>query len=474
MLDYRRVIPAMRQLLLFTVLCLLPGWSSGAAAPNIVVILADDLGWTDAGCLGSGYYETPHIDRLAREGMRLTSHHHAANCTPTRAALLLGQYGPRSGMYTVGSTARFDWSDQPLRPVDNVTELPAGVDLLPEQLRRAGYATGMFGKWGLGKAAESHPLVRGFSEAVVTSGGHWSFTSDPPLPRTERRYLADVLTDQAVSFLQRHRERPFFLYLSHYAVHGPHEAKPELVARFRGKKPVGGHRDPVYAAMIASLDESVGRVLATLDQLAIAERTIVIFTSDNGGVGGYRRDGLTGGRDVTDNAPLRNGKGSYYEGGIRVPFIVRWPGVVSAGSVSGENTIHVDLYPTLLEAARAHPPRQSLDGESLVGIWRDPAAILPREAIFHHFPGYLGFGHGEWRSRPVSAIHSGDWKLLEFLEDGRRELYNLRRDLGERHDLSQENPEMVQLLHRRLVQWRAQVDAPMPWVNRWSSPRRSP
>lgn len=461
----------MRLFLLLIVLCMIPGWSPGATAPNIVFILADDLGWTDAGCLGSGYYETPHIDRLAREGMRFTAHRHAANCTPTRASLLTGQYSPRTGMYTVGGEERFDWSRRPLRPVPNVTELPTNVDLLPAQLRLAGYATGMIGKWGLGRAPESHPLVRGFDEALVTTGGHFSFMTDPVMKRKKGEYLADFLTDQAIGFMHKHQSEPFFLYLAHQSVHGPHEAKPEMVERFRTKKPVGGHRDPTYAAMIASLDESVGRVLATLDELGIAERTIVVFTSDNGGVGGYLRDGLAGAGDVTDNAPLRQGKGSYYEGGIRVPFIVRWPGMVNSGSTNGENTVHVDLYPTLLDIAGAPSPRQELDGESLRGILRDPTATLPRDAVFHHFPGYLGGGDG-WRSTPVSVIQRGDWKLLEFLEDGRMELYNLKDDLGERHDLARERADLVTQLHQRLILWRTQVDAPMPWPNQRMRPSR--
>ncbi len=250
-------------------------------------------------------------------------------------------------------------------------------------------------------------------------------------------------------------------------MHAPHEAKPNLVERFKNKKPMGGHHDPVYAAMIASVDESVGRVMRTLDELNLADNTVVIFVSDNGGVGGYVREGIKPeGKDVTDNAPLRSGKGSLYEGGTRVPFIARWPGVTKPGSRNGVPTIHVDLYPTLLEIAGAPKPAQVLDGASLVPLLRDPNANLARDAIFQHFPGYLGAGKGQWRTTPVSTIQSGDWKLMEFLEDGRLELYNLKDDLSEKKNLASQMPEKAGELKARLADWRARVKAPMPTKNK--------
>lgn len=438
-----------------------------ARPPNLVFILADDLGYTDLACFGSRYYETPHIDRLASQGVRFTNHHHHQNCAPTRAALMTGQYAPRTGVYTVGNINRFEWASRPLRPVDNVTNLPLDRVLLPQVLKSAGYATAMFGKWHLGQQGDYHPSRRGFDEAVESAGRHYDFRTNPAVEVPKGKYLADFLTDRAVDFIRRHRERPFFLYLPHFGVHAPHEAKPELVARFRDKAGVGGHRNPVYAAMIASVDESVGRITALLDELRLAEDTVVVFASDNGGVGGYARAGLERGKDdVTDNAPLRNGKGSLYEGGTRVPLIVRWPGRAPAGAACEVPTVHVDLLPTFAAiAGAALPSGQTLDGESLLPLVRDPRAGLARDAIFQHFPGYLGAGPGQWRTTPVSLVQAGDWKLMEFLEDGRLELYNLRDDIGESRNLAAELPEKTRALHARLVAWRAAVQAPMPAKN---------
>ncbi len=434
--------------------------------PNIVFIMADDLGYTDVACYGSRYYETPNIDRLASQGTKLLSHHHCQNCTPTRAALMSGQYAPRTGVYTVGGIDRFDWSMRPLRPVDNVTELPLDRAIVAQQLKAANYATGLFGKWHIGQQGKYHPAERGFDEAIVSMGAHFDFKTNPPTDYPTGQYLADFLTDRAVDFIRRHRDRPFFLYLPHFGVHSPHDAKPDLIARFKDKPGVGGHHDPVYAAMIASVDESVGRVMQTLDELQLADHTVLIFTSDNGGVGGYVREGIKkAGKDVTDNAPLRSGKGSLYEGGTRVPFIVRWPGVTRPASTCDVPTIHVDIFPTLLEIARAPKPSQTLDGESLVPLFRDSAANLTRDAIFQHFPGYLGSGKNQWRTTPVSLIQAGDWKLMEFLEDGKLELYNLRDDLGETKNLAAKLPEKTRELHDRLVAWRKEISAPMPAPN---------
>ncbi len=442
------------------------GVSRGADTrpPNILFVLADDLGYTDLSSYGSEYYETPHIDRLAAEGVRLLNHHHCQNCAPTRAALMSGQYAPRTGVYTVGSIDRFDTSQRPLQPVDNVTQLPLGRATVADQLRAAGYTTALFGKWHLGQNPKYHPKQRGFDEAIVVSAHHFDFKAYPPTEYPEGQYLADFLTDRAVDFIQRNQDQPFFLYLPHFGVHSPYDAKPEWIERFRDKPPVGGHRHPVYAAMIASVDESVGRLLQTLDDLQLADNTIVIFASDNGGVGGYQREGINLARaDITDNAPLRSGKGSLYEGGTRVPLIVRWPQRIAAGSVVDVPTIHVDVYPTLLAAADAPlPADQPLDGENLLPIWQDPGQSLQRTAIYQHFPGYLGAAGNAWRTTPVSLIHEGDWKLMEFFEDGRLELYNLREDIGETRNRVSDQPEKAAALHARLVQWREQIGAPLP------------
>jgi arylsulfatase A-like enzyme len=431
-------------------------------APNIVFVMADDLGYTDLGCFGSKYYETPHIDRLAEQGMRLLNHHHCQNCTPTRAALMSGQYGARTGVYTVGGIDRFDWSQRPLRPVNNVTELPLDRATIAQQLKLAGYATGMFGKWHIGEKGDYHPARRGFDEAIVSMGAHYDFRTNPPTDYPAGQYLADFLTDRAVDFIHRHKEEPFFLYLPHFGVHSPHHAKKELIEKFKSKAGVGGHNNPTYAAMIASVDESVGRITQTLEELKLTENTVFLFTSDNGGVGGYVREGIKKGQDITDNAPLRSGKGSLYEGGTRVPLIVRWPKITQPGAVCNTPTIHVDIYPTLLEIAKAPQPKQVLDGESLSTLLRDAHSTLKRSAIFQHFPGYLGAGANTWRTTPVSVIYRDDWKLMEFLEDGRLELYNLREDLSESKNLANTNPSQAAELHQQLIAWRKEINAPMP------------
>lgn len=437
--------------------------AENSTKPNIVFIMADDLGYTDVACYGSRYYETPNIDRLASQGLKLVNYHHCQNCAPTRAALMTGQYGPRTGIYTVGSTSRFNTSQRPLIPVENVTELPLDRSIIAKQLKEAGYATGMFGKWHLGQKNLYHPGKRGFDEAIVSAGEHFNFKTDPKTEYPKGEYLADFLTDKAVDFIERHREEPFFLYLPHFGVHAPHDAKQELIKRFKNKPAAGGHHDPTYAAMIASVDESVGRVMRKIDDLNLSERTILIFTSDNGGVGGYIREGIKrGGGDVTDYAPLRSGKGSLYEGGTRVPFIVRWPGIIEQGTLCDVPTIHVDIYLTLLELSGAAKPKHELDGESLVPIWKSPNSPLKRGAIFQHFPGYLGAGKEFWRTTPVTLVQQGDWKLLEFLEDGHLELYNLKEDISESKNLAAVQPEKAKALHDRLVAWRESIHAPMP------------
>ncbi|MGE3820628.1 MAG: sulfatase [Isosphaeraceae bacterium] len=436
------------------------------ARPNVVFILADDLGYTDLACQGSRYYESPNVDRMAAEGLRFTEGYTCGpNCQPTRAALMSGQYGPRTGVYTVGHIDRFNWRTRSLRPVENVQNLPLDKVTLAQSLRRAGYATALFGKWHLGQQGEYHPSARGFDEAVVSMGRHFDFVTTPPTDTPPGTYLADFLTGKAVDFITRSKDRPFFLALHHFGVHSPYEAKKELIERFQDKPQAGGHRDPTYAAMIASVDESVGRILKTLDDLKLGEKTLVIFTSDNGGVGGYTRAGLKKTGEITDNAPLRGGKGMLYEGGVRVPYIFRWPGQIPAGGTCDRPINSVDLYPTLLEVAGARAPEgYPLDGLSYLGLLTGQGGRgrTASEALFWHFPGYLGAGADSWRTTPAGAIRSGDWKLIEFFEDGRRELYNLRDDVGETDDLAAKRPEKLKELHDRLVAWRSLIHAPMP------------
>ena len=434
--------------------------------PNIVFILADDLGWTDTATYGSKYYETPNIDRLASQGMKFLRYHNCQNCAPSRAALMTGQYAPRTGIYTVGSIDRFDWSMRPLRPVDNVTSLSLEKITIAKVLKKEGYATGMFGKWHLGHDEAHHPSRRGFDEAITSEGVHFGFKTDPAVAHPKDEYLADFLTGKGLDFIKRNKDKPFFLYLSHFAVHSPLQAKKNYIEKFASKPGIGGHNNPTYAAMIYSVDESVGRIMALLDELKLVDNTVIIFSSDNGGVGGYDREGLAAKNNTTDNLPLRSGKGSLYEGGTRVPFIVRWPGHVVPGSTCDEPIIHVDLYPTFLDIAGAQKPdNHPLDGESIMPLLYDGKAHLKREAIYQHFPGYLGAGVNLWRTTPVGIIEVGDWKLMEFFEDGRLELYNLRDDIGEAKNLAKELPDKTRELHERMKAWRAAINAPMPTPN---------
>ena len=443
--------------------------------PNIVFLLADDLGWSDLACYGSEFYLTPNIDRLAAQGMKFTDGYSCGpNCQPTRAALLSGQYGPRTGIYTVGGIGRFHWQSRPLRPVDNVEALRGDKVTVAQALRDAGYATACIGKWHLG--AKAHPLDRGFDQFFGFLGGAHDYFKDKGIlrdrePVKEPEYLTDAFGREAEDFIRRHRAQPFFLYLAFNAVHTPLEAPPAAMERYNGRAPAGGQKSPVYGGMLSRLDDRVGRVLALLDELKLSDHTLVIFSSDNGGVGGYRREGIEA-QDITDNAPLRGGKGMLYEGGVRVPFIFRWPGHIAPGSTCATPINSVDLYPTLLELARAPRPKgYVLDGTSYLGLLRGkPAGERP--PLYWHFPGYLGAGGHTWRTLPGGAIRDGDWKLIEFFEDGRTELYNLRDDIGQRHDLARRETDRAVALRRQLADWRARVDAPMPAPNRHREPAR--
>ncbi len=435
--------------------------------PNIIFILADDLGYTDVACYGSRYYETPNIDRLAAQGMRFTSGYTCGpNCQPTRAALMSGQYMPRTGVYTVGNIDRFNWQSRRLRPVDNVEKLAPEKITIAEALKAAGYATALFGKWHLGDDPQHHPKAQGFDEAIVSAGRHFDFDTNPKTEYPPETYLADFLTDKAGDFIRRQKGRPFFLSLHHFGVHSPHQAKTNLIEKFKTKPPAGGHRSPVYAAMITSVDESVGRIVALLDELKLATNTIVIFTSDNGGVGGYEREGIQGG-SITDNTPLKGGKGMLYEGGIRVPYIFRWAGRIAAASTCDQPINSVDLYPTFLElAATRQPSNHPLDGTSYASLLLEAGkSMQTRRPLFWHFPGYLGAGGNTWRTTPAGAIRLGDWKLIEFFEDDRLELYNLRNDLGEKQNLAAAQPAKTKELRDRLLAWRQELNAPMPTPN---------
>ncbi len=436
--------------------------------PNVLFILIDDMGWRDVGFMGSRYYETPNIDHLAAQGMVFTNAYaNAPNCAPTRACLMSGQYGPRHGVYTVGSPERGPAAGRKLIPIPNRTTLSAETVTLAESLKRAGYTSASMGKWHLGADPELGPIGQGFDVNVAgnqagSPRGYFSPYRNKNLPDGPKgEYLTDRLTEEALKFIEANRARPFFLYLPHYAVHTPIQAKKALTGKYEKKEPSGGQGNPKYAAMIESVDQGVGRLLAKLDELDITKDTVVIFFSDNGGVGGYRELGISGG-EITSNRPLKGGKGMLYEGGIREPMTVRWPGNVKPGSRCDEPVIGLDFYPTLLAIAGIEKQSgQVLDGESLVPLLTQ-TGTLKRDAIFWHFPAYLQGSKGTWRTTPAGAIRQGDFKLIEFFEDSRLELYNLKDDIGEAKNLAETIPDKTRALHQRLLAWRKSVKAPVP------------
>ena len=430
------------------------------AKPNIVLYFIDDLGWTDVSFMGSKYYETPHVDQLSKEGMKfMSAYANAPNCAPSRACLLSGQYGPRHGIYTVGNSDRGKAQFRKLIPTKNTTVLADRFVTIAESLQSAGYVTATMGKWHLG----TDPTTQGFD--VNIAGKHWGSPSGggyhspynyPNLVNREKgEYLTDRLGEEACKFIEANKDKPFFLYLTHYAVHTPIQSKPGLKAKYQKKNPVGGHKNAAYAGMIESMDDSIGAVQATLKRLKLEENTVVIFFSDNGGHGG-----------VTSNAPLRGSKGMLYEGGIREPLVVKWPGVTKPGAVCNEPVIGVDLYPTFLEMTGAKRPKNyQLDGLSIAPLLRDSTASLDRAALYWHFPCYLqGYTprHGPFRTTPAAAIRMGDWKLIEFFEDGKLELYNLKEDLSEENDLAKTMPAKTKELHAAMLKWRKSVKAPVP------------
>lgn len=437
--------------------------AAGARKPNIVFFLVDDLGWADVGCYGNRFHETPNIDRLASQGMRFTDAYAACPvCSPTRASIVSGQYPARVGIMDFIPGHLRPWAK--LRMAVNRTQyLPLEITTIPEALKPAGYVSAMYGKWHLG-GRDYFPDKQGFDDMLVSNGRHSKFRTIPPTEVGEDEYLSERLTDKAVEFMKANREKPFMLYLSHYAVHIPLDARKELVAKYEKKpKPAEGINNPIYAGMVEHVDDSVGRVMEALDELGLAKNTMFVFMSDNGGLR-QRFDG--DGPLVTSNAPLRDEKGSLYEGGIREPMIVRWPGVVKAGTECAEPVTSVDFYPTFLDIAGVKgDPNQPLDGLSLMPLLKQ-SGPLDREDIFWHYPNYH-------HTSPAGAIRSGDWKLIEYFEDGHVELYNLAEDLSETKDLAASMPDKAKELRAKLAAWRKSVNAAMPTPNPDYDPARA-
>ncbi len=428
--------------------------ASQPTRPNIVLILADDLGWRDLGCFGSTIHPTPHLDRLAKQGMRFTSAYTASSvCSPTRASIMTGKYPARIDL-TIWLGGRGG--------APAVDHLALSETTIAEALAAGGYFTGHVGKWHLG-GAPYHPQHQGFAVNIAgnhtgTPAGGYYLPNRMDLPGAEKGdYLTDRLTDEGLKIIEEgvRRKRPFFLYQAYHSVHTPIQGKPELVDRYADEMQRSGRTfNAQYAAMIHSLDEGVGRITAKLDELEIADNTVVIFFSDNGGFS------HSGGRknNVTDNSPLRRGKGYSYEGGHRVPMIVRFPPITKPGSVSNIPVISTDFYPTLLELAGLDRlPKQHVDGVSIVPALKNGDAELDREAIYWHYPHNSPQG-----GTPSGAVRVGDWKLIEFFDDGRVELYNLANDLSEQNDLAAKMPQRVEQMHEQLKAWRKSVSAKLP------------
>jgi arylsulfatase A-like enzyme len=424
--------------------------------PNFLLILADDLGTPPVAAYGNSYYQTPHLDRLAREGLRFTDAYSACPvCSPTRAALLTGQYPARTRVTDFIPGGAFPAAR--LRQPDWQKFLPLAAVTLPEELAARGYATALFGKWHLAKAylppesiAEG-PDRQGFAETYITHKP--AKTADPE----SDAHGVGAITSRALDFLSRHRDRPFFLELAHNSVHSPIMAPRALVEKYRAR--AGSDRrenNPIIAAMMEVLDTSIGQLLDRLDALGLRENTVVIFYSDNGGL-------------LADAAqtPWRGGKAQLYEGGIRVPLIVRWPGVIAPGRTSALPVTSVDFFPTLLDlTGRPAAAGLTLDGVSLAGHLRGSAAPA-REAIFWHYPHYHSAGDGG----PAGAVRAGDWKLIEYFEHtvagaGRApELFNLRTDPGETRNVAASEPERVRDLQAKLAAFRAATQAQLPTLN---------
>ncbi len=431
--------------------------------PNVLFIFLDDFGWKDLSFMGSDYYETPHLDRLASQGMVFTDAYScAANCAPARACLLSGQYTPRHEIYNVGTRRRGNPKFGKLQHIPGRSTLDPEIVTWAHCLQKAGYKTATMGKWHL----SDDPLPYGFDVNVggTHSGGpprgyfppHGRAPGLGNAPKGE--YLTDRLHDEASRFIRENRDDPWFLYLTHFAVHTPLQARKELLAKYQNKAKGKLHDSAVMAAMIESVDVGVGRLIHLLEELNLSEKTAVVFFADNGGYG-----------PATSMSPLKGYKGTYYEGGIREPFVVKWPGVVQPGSRCSEPIIGVDLYPTFCRMTGASLPEgQPLDGVDITPLLRGAKQLEPR-ALYWHFPAYLqSYARFDeqrdplFRSRPCGIIRFGDWKLHEYFEDKQLELYNLKSDIGETKDLAPTIPAKARELHQMMLAWRAKIKAPVP------------
>ena len=434
------------------------------ARTNVVFFLVDDLGWRDLGCYGSDYYKTPHIDRLAGEGVRFTDAYAACTvCSPTRAAIMTGKYPARLLLTQWLPSGRWSRTGHKMKEARYISNLPLEEVTIAEALREHGYRTAFMGKWHLGTETYYYPEHQGFDVNIAGRDygapgsyffpftGKWKIPSTgqtlhkkQPLAGKKGDYLADRLAEEAESFIRKNADKPFFLMLSHYAVHTPLQGKPEKVARYEAVPKTRRQGKPAYAAMVESVDDSVGRVTGVLRELGLDKNTLVIFTSDNGGFAG-----------ATINAPLRANKGSNYEGGLRVPAIVKWPAGGEAGATSGVPITSTDFYPTIL-AATGQPlrPHQHMDGADLTPVLSGESE-LKRDALFWHYPHY----NRHPQNFPAGVIRVGDWKLMQAFESGEVSLFNLAEDIGETTNLAKKHPDRARRMLGWLNEWQQKVGA---------------
>lgn len=459
------------------------GWSQPKS--NVLFILADDLDWSDLGYQGSRFYETPHIDRLASEGVVFSQGYAAAPvCSPSRAAILTGKYPARLNLtdYLPGNAAYGPHKDQRLASAPIRQHLPPEEVTLAEAFKNHGYATFFSGKWHLGKSPQYFPENQGFdinrggNGTGHPAGGYFSPYHNPQLPDgPEGEYLTDRITTETIRFIRENKDRPFLAYVSFYTVHLPLQAKPDKINKYKAKRDsllnqgeeftLDGktwtkqfQNHPVYAAMIESMDQNIGRLLAVLEETGLAENTIVVFTSDNGGMStSNRTDNIP-----TASFPLRAGKGYLYEGGIREPLIIRYPSLPASGTSISNPVIHTDLYPTLLDLAGLPLMRaQHRDGRSLKPLLQQQEGSFRSRPLFWYFPHYSG-GLG---GRPAAAIREGRYKLIRFFEDDRTELYDIEQDIGEQYDQATALPTVRKTLEKKLNKWLRKSKVKLPYPN---------
>jgi len=428
--------------------------------PNIVLINIDDLGWRDVGFMGSKYYETPNIDKLATQGMIFTNAYAAAaNCAPSRACLMSGQWTPRHGIYTVDNSDRGKSKDRKLIPTPNLVTLADSIQVIPEILKRNGYVTCHSGKWHL----SDDPLQRGFDVNIGgchagNPGSYYPPYKNVPslIAPSADYYLTNLIMDKTLDFVNSVSGKPFFLYYAPYAVHTPIQPVKSLLTKYENKAEWNGQNNAEYATMVENVDAQIGRLVDLLESSGKFENTFILFTSDNGGV-----------YNITKQWPLRAGKGSTYEGGIREPMFVYWKGKIAEGTKCDVPVTNLDFFPTILDVAGiSKPTGKILDGQSILQVLTNKGDLGERP-LFWHFPIYLEGGNIEtqdtiFRTRPGSSIRLGEWKLIQYFENNNLELYNLKEDIGEKNNRAKSNPEKTNELLGLLEKWKKYTHAPIP------------